>query len=57
MKEAKQNRERLIKKRAHEIRAQEQTSVTLMLVCRREKNLTFHLNFLLGYCSNNIFDC
>jgi len=39
MKEAKQNRERLIKKRAHEIRAQEQTSVTLMLVCRREKNL------------------
>jgi hypothetical protein len=36
MKEAKQNRERLIKKRAYEIRAQEQTSVTLMLVCRLE---------------------
>jgi hypothetical protein len=33
MKEAKQNRDRLIKKRAHETRAQEQTSVTLMLVC------------------------
>jgi hypothetical protein len=33
MKEAKQNRDRLIKKRSHESRAQEQTSVTLMLVC------------------------
>jgi len=32
MREAKQNRERLIKKRFLESRAQEQTSVTLMLV-------------------------
>ncbi|CAF1685093.1 unnamed protein product, partial [Adineta ricciae] len=32
MKEAKQNRDRLIVKRSHETRAQEQTSVTLMLV-------------------------
>ena len=32
MKEAKQNRDRLIVKRSHEARAQEQTSVTLMLV-------------------------
>ena len=35
MKEAKQNRKRLIKKRSAEVRAQEQTSVTLMLVCRK----------------------
>ena len=33
MKEAKQNREKLIKKRSHETRTQEQSSVTLMLVC------------------------
>jgi hypothetical protein len=33
MKEAKQNRDRLIRKRNQEMRAQEQTSVTLMLVC------------------------
>ncbi|CAF0907543.1 unnamed protein product [Adineta steineri] len=32
MKEAKQNRDRLIVKRSHEARAQEQTSVTLMLI-------------------------
>ncbi|CAF2506767.1 unnamed protein product [Rotaria sp. Silwood2] len=32
MKEAKQNRDRLMKKRSQETRAQEQTSVTLMLV-------------------------
>ncbi|CAF0752811.1 unnamed protein product [Rotaria sp. Silwood1] len=32
MKEAKQNRDRLMRKRSHEARAQEQTSVTLMLV-------------------------
>ena len=32
MKEAKQNRERLIKKRAYEPRGQEQTNVTQMLV-------------------------
>ena len=37
MKEAKQNRKRLIKKRARETRAQEQTSVTLMLVCINQK--------------------
>lgn len=34
MKEAKQNRKRLIKKRSAEARVQEQTSVTLMLVCK-----------------------
>lgn len=33
MKEAKQNRDRLMRKRSHETRAQEQASVTLMLVC------------------------
>ena len=36
MKEAKQNRQRLIKKRSNEARAQEQTSVTLMLVRRKQ---------------------
>ena len=35
MKEAKENRDRLIKKRQHETRGQEQTSVTLMLVGHR----------------------
>jgi hypothetical protein len=33
MKEAKQNRDKLMRKRSQETRAQEQTSVTLMLVC------------------------
>jgi hypothetical protein len=33
MKEAKKNRDRLIKNRNYESRVQEQTSVTLMLVC------------------------
>jgi hypothetical protein len=42
MKEAKQNRDRLIVKRNNEARAQEQTSVTLMLVCNlEEKKIPF----------------
>jgi hypothetical protein len=34
MKEAKQNREKLMRRRSCEARAQEQTNVTLMLVCK-----------------------
>jgi hypothetical protein len=45
MKEAKQNREKLIRRRSYESRTQEQTNVTLMLVCVIEfffeKNLIF----------------
>ncbi len=35
MKEAKQNREKLIRRRSYEARAVEQTNVTLMLVCNQ----------------------
>jgi serpentine type 7TM GPCR chemoreceptor Srw len=35
MKEAKQNRDKLIRRRSYEVRAQEQTNVTLMLVCNK----------------------
>jgi hypothetical protein len=38
LKEAKQNREKLIRRRSYEARAQEQTNVTLMLVCSRIGN-------------------
>jgi len=34
MKEAKQNREKLMRRRSYEARVQEQTNVTLMLVCK-----------------------
>ena len=33
MKEAKQNRDKLMRRRSYEVRAQEQTNVTFMLVC------------------------
>lgn len=60
MKEAKENREKLIRRRSYEARAQEQTNVTLMLVRNqifgklRQKNLCF---CFLGYCSHYIFNC
>jgi hypothetical protein len=35
LKEAKENREKLIRRRSYETRTQEQTNVTLMLVCKQ----------------------
>jgi hypothetical protein len=47
MKEAKQNRDRLIVKRNNEARAQEQTSVTLMLVCNLEEKKNSFLFYVI----------
>jgi hypothetical protein len=57
MKEAKKNRDRLIKKRNFEIRAQEQTSLTLMLVCKIKKQEFYSFLSYLGYCRHYISNC
>jgi hypothetical protein len=44
MKEAKQNRDKLMRRRSYEARAQEQTNVTLMLVCINQ-NTRFKTKF------------
>jgi hypothetical protein len=59
MKEAKQNRDKLIRRRSYESRSQEQTNVTFMLVCNQRKKNTSEIifSFILDYCRNIIFNC
>jgi hypothetical protein len=58
MQEAKRNRDKLMRRRSYEVRAQEQTNVTLMLVCKIEfLGKIFFFSSSSGYCSNDIFNC
>ena len=47
MKEAKQNRDKLMRRRSCEARSQEQTNVTLMLVCLHTKLAKYKILLLL----------